>query len=134
MVCALVSGESRTTGKDDAVADFRPRREMPNRRFAGSAVCGRCHEQKARQFSQSSMAHALGVVANDDVLRTHPHLNFHAGDYSYEISSDGAQPTFRVSDGKRSISEPIAYIFGNAQVAQTYVLQHDGKLYESRVS
>jgi hypothetical protein len=90
--------------------------------------------QKARHFSQSSMAHALGLVANNDVLQTHSHLNFHAGDYSYEISTDGAQATYRVSDGNRSISEPIAYIFGNARVAQTYGLRHNGKLYESRVS
>ena len=134
LVCALVSAQSRTSGKDDALADFRPRRETPNRRFAGNEVCARCHMQQARHFSQSSMAHALGAVANNDVLRSHPHLNFHAGDYSYEISSDGAQATYRVSDGSRNISEPIAYIFGNAQVAQTYVLRHNGKLYESRVS
>jgi len=80
------------------------------------------------------MAHGLGVVASNDILRSHPQLTFHAGDYSYEISSDSAQATYRVSDGNRSISEPIAYIFGNARVAQTYVLRHNGKLYEGRVS
>jgi hypothetical protein len=107
---------------------------MPNRGFAGSEACARCHSQKARQFSRSSMAHALRDIASNDVLRAHSRLTFHAGDYSYEITNDGAHAVYRVSDGNRSISEPIAYIFGNAQVAQTYVLLHNGKLYEGRVS
>ena len=75
------------------------------------------------------MAHALGGIATNDVLPAHPHLTFHAGEYTYEITNDGSQAIYRVSDGNRSISEPIAYIFGNARVAQTYVLRHNGKLY-----
>ena len=134
MLCVLASGQSQPSASDDDLANFRPRREMHNREFAGSEVCARCHVQKARQFSRSSMAHALGGIATNDVLRAHPHLTFHAGDYSYEITNDGAQAIYRVSDGNRSISEPIAYIFGNARVAQTYVLRHNGKLYEGRVS
>jgi hypothetical protein len=61
-------------------------------------------------------------------------LTFRAGAYFYEITSDGAQAWYGVSNGKGSIREPIAYVFGNAHVAQTYVLRHDGKLYEGRVS
>ncbi len=41
---------------------------------------------------------------------------------------------YRVTDGKQTISEPVSYSFGNARVAETYVLRHNGKLYEGRVS
>jgi len=134
MLCVLVPGQSQPSASDDALANFRPRREMHNRELAGSEICARCHVQKARQFSQSSMAHALGGVATNDVLRVHPHLTFRAGNYAYEITYDGANAIYRVSYGNQSISEPIAYVFGNARVAQTYVLRHNGKLYEGRVS
>jgi hypothetical protein len=61
-------------------------------------------------------------------------MTFRAGAYSYEIVSDGQQNSYRVTDGKETISEPILYAFGNAHVAQTYVYRRNGKLYEGRVS
>jgi Cytochrome c554 and c-prime len=80
------------------------------------------------------MRHALSIAADSEVLRTHPRMTFRVGAYSYEIVSDGQQNSYRVTDGKETISEPILYAFGNAHVAQTYVYRHNGKLYEGRVS
>jgi hypothetical protein len=61
-------------------------------------------------------------------------MTFRAGTYYYEIVSDGQRTIYRVTDGKETISEPIPYAFGNGNIAQTYVLRHNGKLYEGRVS
>jgi hypothetical protein len=80
------------------------------------------------------MAKALKSADASPVLTSHPQMNFRAGPYSYEITRDANQSTYRVSDGNQTISEPIAYVFGNAHVAETYVLRHGGKLYEGRVS
>jgi hypothetical protein len=80
------------------------------------------------------MAHAMSTVAENQVLPSHPRTTFQAGSYSYEIVSDGQQSIYRVTDGKETISELIPYVFGNARIAQTYVLRHNGKLYEGRVS
>jgi hypothetical protein len=80
-----------------------------------------CHAQKSRTQAGTAMGHALSIAAESDVLRTHPRMTFQVGAFSYEIISDGQQNSYRVTDGKETISEPILYAFGNAHVAQTYV-------------
>ncbi len=61
-------------------------------------------------------------------------MTFQAGQFSYEIVSDGQQSIYRVTDGEETLSEPILYVFGNAHLAQTYVFRRGGRLRESRVS
>jgi hypothetical protein len=107
---------------------------VPGEKFVGREVCATCHAQKNRSQSHTAMAHALDTAAGNNVLRSHPRLTFRAGPYSYEISSNGQQSYYRVTDGKETITEPILYVFGNAHVAQTYVLRRKDKLYEGRVS
>jgi hypothetical protein len=100
----------------------------------GNQSCIRCHAEKSRSQSETAMAHALGLPGSNTVLHSHPHLHFSVGRYTYDIITDEKQSTFQVTDGQQTITEPIAYVFGNAHVAQTYVLQRNGKLYEGRVS
>ena len=113
---------------------FRPRREMPGESFVGQEACASCHAERSRTQSHTAMRQALNVASESAVLRTHPRMSFRAGAYSYEIVSDGKQSSYRVTNGKETISEPILYAFGNAHVAQTYVYRRNGKLYEGRVS
>jgi hypothetical protein len=80
------------------------------------------------------MAHALQKPAKSPVLKTHPRMTFRAGQFLYEIVSDGTQSVYRVTDGKETLDEPILYAFGNAHIAQTYVFRHGKKLLEGRVS
>jgi len=61
-------------------------------------------------------------------------LTFRNGPYSYEIARQGNRPVYTVSNGDTAISEPIIYCFGLGSVGQTYLFQHNGSLYESRVS
>ena len=56
------------------------------------------------------------------------------GPYLYRISSDQLASRLAVSSGKQSITASIAWIFGAGVHGQTYILEHDGALYESQVS
>jgi len=100
----------------------------------GNQSCVACHTEKSLSQSKTAMAHSLGLPGGNRVLQSHPHMSFRAGPYTYEIITDGKQSNFLVTDGKQTITEPITYVFGDARVAQTYVLKHDGRLYEGRVS
>src|SRR5467141_78028 len=115
-------------------SNFRPRREMPGESFVGREACAGCHAEKSRTQSNTAMRHALSIASESAVLRNRPRMTFRAGAYSYEIASDGKQNSYRVTNGKETISETILYAFGNAHVAQTYVYRRNGKLYEGRVS
>ena len=125
-------GLSQAAVRPDPFLHFRPRIEMPGQEFTGRDVCSGCHAQKAR--SHNAMEHALLKPEASAVLSSHPRMTFAFGKYSYEISYAAGQTFFRVTDGENTITEPILYAFGNGDVAQTYVLQHNGKLYEGRVS
>ncbi len=80
------------------------------------------------------MAHALEPAADGDILRAHPRLSFRSGRYSYQIVRERGLSVYSVSDGVREIREPILWAFGKGEAGQTYVFQHDGSYYQSRVS
>ncbi len=115
-----------------AFSQFRPRQEIAGTRFIGSNVCVACHRDKSN--SHTSMSRALSTAADSRILQSHPTMTFRAGSYTYEIASDGQQANYRVTDGKQTISERIPYVFGAGNIAQTYVLLHNGRLYEGRAS
>jgi hypothetical protein len=80
------------------------------------------------------MAHSLEMPARCEVLLKHAKLTFSKSPYSYQITSKGGQSTYTVTDGVTTISEPIVYCFGQGVTGQTYLLRHNGEIYESRVS
>jgi hypothetical protein len=80
------------------------------------------------------MAIAMEPVAESKVLIEHPELSFRTGPYSYEIKRNGKQSTYTVTDGEQTISVPVLFAFGLGKAGQTYVLEYEGKLYESLVS
>jgi hypothetical protein len=80
------------------------------------------------------MALAMESVADSRVLVQNPQLSMRVGPYLYEIKRNGKQSSYSVTDGKETISLPIVYAFGQGRMGQTYVLQHEGKFYESLVS
>src|SRR5581483_3581058 len=84
--------------------------------------------------SKTAMASALVSAADCDILRRHPDLSFSDGVYSYRIVREGSASTYRVSDGKETLSIPIAWAFGLGAAGQTYVFERNGHWVESRVS
>src|SRR5262249_55688862 len=112
---------------------WNPRRVPADTVFLGDQACAECHKKFA-SFGHSGMAQAMEPVAGSKVLADNPQLAMRVGPYSYQIKRDGKQSTYSVTDGKDTISLPIVYAFGQGKMGQTYVLQHEGKFYESLVS
>lgn len=81
------------------------------------------------------MAHALETVEQSKVLIDHPLLTATNGKYSYRIERKGNQSLYSVTDGGTTITMPIRWAMGaSSSIGQTYILEKDGELYESRMS
>src|SRR3954469_8829436 len=96
--------------------------------------CATCHPAQAKPHPTTSMAHAMELPAECDILESHPVLTFQAGSYSYRIERRGKQSIYSVTDGHQTISAPIGWAFGLGLAGQTYVYEYNGELYQSRVS
>jgi hypothetical protein len=102
--------------------------------YVGSGVCARCHKAEAEAQLNTPMAHALEPAAACGILAQGRRLTFANGPYVYSLTGAGGRSAYTVTDGKRTVTEPVLYCFGQGEVGQTYVFQHDGQLYETRVS
>jgi len=81
------------------------------------------------------MAHGLETVEECKILSAHPLLTFKTGKYSYRIERQGDQSSYSVSDGVQTLTMPIRWAMGaSSAIGQTYILEKEGELYESRVS
>jgi hypothetical protein len=78
------------------------------------------------------MGRALALPGANPVLHDIPKLTVREGAYAYTVETRGGESTYSVSDGTRTISIPIHWNFGAG--AQTWVLERDGRRYESAVS
>jgi hypothetical protein len=127
-------GRSLGSGQVGSVQRWNPRRVPAGTEFLGDKVCGDCHKKLFTGHAQSGMAMAMEPVAESRVLIENPQLSLRVGPYFYEIKRNGKQSSYSVTDGKDTISVPIVYAFGQGRAGQTYVLQRQGKFYESLVS
>jgi Zn finger protein HypA/HybF involved in hydrogenase expression len=118
----------------NAVRRWNPRRIPTDTVFAGDRACGECHKKIFASAGNSGMAQAMEPVGESKILSENPKLKMSVGPYTYEITRNGKQSSYSVTDGKDTISFPIAYAFGQGKMGQTYVLERDGKFYESLVS
>jgi hypothetical protein len=80
------------------------------------------------------MAHALASGSASPVLRSLPRLTMRDSDFTYTIERKGGESAYFVTDGKATITAPIAWAFGQGAAALTFVLEHQGHWYESRIS
>ncbi len=99
-----------------------------------STACAQCHSEALSQPA-TDMARALETVEQSRVLIEHPLLTATYGKYSYRIERKGNQSLYSVTDGTNTITMPIRWAFGaSSAMGQTYILEKDGELYESRMS
>jgi len=97
-------------------------------------ACASCHSQ-AKTQPDTSMGQALETAEGCSILIDHPLLTVRIGKYSYRIERKGNQSEYSVTDGANTIAAPIRWAMGaSSSIGQTYILQKDGELYESRVS
>jgi hypothetical protein len=129
----FISGRGQARG-DKPLSRWRPARDYSGVGYAGSAACAQCHAKESRTQSSTPMAHAAEAPARCEVLKARAPLSFTNGPYTYRITREGDRAVYTVGDGVRAISEPLLFCFGQGVAGQTYIFQHDGAFYESRVS
>ncbi len=101
---------------------------------APSNPCAQCHSEALSQRA-TNMAHALETVERSKILIDHPLLSANNGRYFYKIERKGDQSLYSVTDGITTIIMPIRWAMGaSSAIGQTYILEKDGQLYESRMS
>jgi hypothetical protein len=101
---------------------------------AAPSACAKCHVEGLTQPT-TYMAHALESVEKCSVLQAHPLITATIGKYSYRIETKGDKSVYSVTDGSDTVSMDIAWAMGaSSAMGQTYILQKDGQLFESRVS
>ena len=99
-----------------------------------ASPCATCHQEALSQPA-TSMGHALETAEECRILASHPLLTFKLGSYSYRIERKGSQSLYTVTDGDKTVTMPIRWAMGaSSAIGQTYILEKDGQLYESRVS
>jgi predicted CXXCH cytochrome family protein len=105
-----------------------PRDDSPRE----ASACAQCHSEA--RFAPS-MYQALETVENCRILIDRPLLATTIGKYSYRIERVDNQSNYTVTDGAQSLTLSIRWALGaSSSFGQTYILEKDGKLYESRVS
>jgi len=96
--------------------------------------CAKCHSEAWRQPA-TNMARALETVEQTTVLNDHPVITGAYGKYSYRIERNGGQSNYSVTDGITTVTMPIRWALGaSSAMGQTYILEKNGELYESRMS
>lgn len=113
---------------------WQPTDAPPGARYVGRQACAQCHIREAAEQARTPMGRALELVSRCTILQRHPALSVRLARYSYHIVTRGAHSTYTVTDGASTFSAPIGWAFGQGEAGQTYVYQHDGSFYESRVS
>ena len=127
-------GPLKVSGQSNVLRHWDPRRVPAGTHFVGDQACGECHKKAFAQFAKTGMALAMEPMTASKVLLENSRLALRLGPFSYEITRQGTQSFYSVTDGKNTLSAPIVYVFGQGRMGQTYVLQRDGNFYESRVS
>ncbi len=80
------------------------------------------------------MARTSMPAALSDLLRAQPKVNFTLGPYAYQITGSDSEELYSVSNGTQTITEPLSWAFGTGNNGQSYLLEHQGSLYEARLS
>lgn len=103
--------------------------------FAGSAACASCHPAIHRTHGQTAMRAALLPPASERALALRVPIEGTVDGASYRIRKgpDGGYQ-YLVEFGGKRLEAPIRWAFGLGTAGQTYVLEHQGALVESRVS
>ena len=109
----------------------------PENPYVGAAGCAHCHAAITALQTSTSMARAATDPANTaGVVKGVPYasMTYREGPYTSSIVSRGDHLQMQVASAEGSVAAPIRWIFGSGRSGQTFILQRDGKYYESRAS
>jgi hypothetical protein len=94
--------------------------------------CASCHSAQSISQPLTPMGQALQQQGANPTLIANPKLTFKKAGYSYSVETKDGKSMYNVTDGTQTLSLPIRWSMGAG--AQTWVLEYEGKLYESLVS
>ncbi len=99
-----------------------------------STVCAPCHPAEARGHAATLMAKTLEAGDSPSILRGKPEFTYTVDRFTYRLWRQGESNYYRVTDGERSLEAPVRWAVGQGAAGQTYILEREGKLFESWVS
>jgi hypothetical protein len=101
--------------------------------FAQNATaCVSCHRPQAMAQPLTDMGRAMQLPPHNTSLNAHPALSFRRAGYQYLVKTQNGITQYIVSNGSQSITIPVLWAMGAK--AQTWVVEHNGQMYESLVS
>jgi len=95
----------------------------PREEFTGPSACAQCHSAISATQLQSAMARTATRAQDSEILRAHP-LHYRLGPYTYQMSRNGNQQMYAVSDDTRTISGPLSWSFG-IRMGQSWFFEHN---------
>jgi len=99
---------------------------------SASSACGSCHAVETVHQIETPMSQATLLSSDNPVFKRHPKLTAHKGAYTYVIETKDGKTTYSVSDGANTVTLPAPFTIGKRM--QTWVLERDGRYFESLVS
>jgi Cytochrome c554 and c-prime len=134
LACLALGAAGPLRTQSPSALDWRPNKPPGDVHYVGARVCAQCHSARAESQAQTPMARALIAPAHCDTFATQRELTYRDAKFAYVLGRDGGKPVFSVRAGDKTLTAPVFYCFGAKDGGQTYVLAHEGKLYESRLS
>src|ERR1043165_8040842 len=110
VICGLLVVFVRAQS-DNFFSEWRPNADTRGIHYVGNKVCADCHPKEAAQLT-TPMANALEVAPDCKIVNARSRLTFKNGNYTYDLSRQGNNVVYTISDGTNSISKPILYCFG----------------------
>jgi hypothetical protein len=102
--------------------------------YVGSETCGHCHQDRVESQTNTPMAHAVKAATAAAFTNFPDAMQFHIGVYDYSLSRTTSGAEYSTSNGQRSASAAVSWIFGDRQFGDTFLYQQNGIYFESRVS
>ena len=124
-LAGLAGGFARVRASSSAT----PAKDAP--KTATASPCARCHVE-AKTQPLTEMARALEFPGSNPTVTSHPRLAFQKAGFSYLVETKAGKTIYSVTDGTNTIAIPVLWSLGAGN--QTWVLEYNGKLYESLVS
>jgi Cytochrome c554 and c-prime len=102
--------------------------------YVGTAECAKCHEKQALTYIRMAMSQAAAPAAYSQMLLGRNSVSAERPPHRYEITRGNGSLTYSVTRDDNSLAEPLQWAFGLGHKGQTYIYQHNGAFYESRLS
>jgi hypothetical protein len=138
----------RSTGTEQSAVKRAVHPPPPPSDYVGDQACVQCHEEEARKFATSSMAHSLSRVHEDSTFRTFPEevAIRPGGKCVYRVRQVGTEgmetegmehdEQMFDQDGQLvyEVSAPVHYSMGSGKRGRSYIANHGGILSMSSIS